>query len=408
MHTQHAKVVILGASFAGLAAARGLKGQDVILVDQKPEFEWTPNIHEVLSGVKAPRHLTVELMAIAQSLGHKFMEATVNHIDLAKQTLQLNYETTVSYDYLLIACGQTPIKPAITGIEKALCLKTVDDAAQLHQRLDQLRAKQNQVNVNVVGAGFTGIEVVGELLRRKSSSRLKINVIDKNYCYLHRLPQKVIDDVANHLSEHQVTGFLNTVVTHIEDEQLTLANGQKVASDLVIWTTGTGLSPFISDCGLKLRGKTGIAVDNNLAAVDYDNVFVAGDAASTPDPMAKQAAYALDMGALAAKNILASMQAKPRQTFKPIPKPIVLALGDINTYMIVGNAVVASPTLAPLKEAVFQLNMVDVSRLLPPLQAADSSAKRYLRSIEKLLLPQLKKRNLQRLLHQKPLFAFGK
>jgi NADH dehydrogenase len=85
---------------------------------------------------------------------------------------------------------------------------------------------------------------------------------------------------------------------------------------------------------------------------------VAGDAAEFGTALPKQAYHAIDMGRCAANNLTCQMSGESPRPFRPSPKPMLLAFGDINTFFVSGSRVVASPLLAAAKEAVFQATMV--------------------------------------------------
>ena len=91
-----------------------------------------------------------------------------------------------------------------------------------------------------------------------------------------------------------------------------------------------------------------------------------GDAAALPRPLVKQAFYALQMGAHAADNVRRMLVGRRMRDFKPSPKPMLIAFGDLDTYLVSGRTVIATPALAALKEAVFQYTMAQID---PPLNA---------------------------------------
>jgi NADH dehydrogenase len=119
----------------------------------------------------------------------------------------------------------------------------------------------------------------------------------------------------------------------------------------------------------------------------FDNVLVAGDAADLPRQPNKQAYHALAMGACAADNTERLLRGRRLKRFKPGPELSLISLGDLDTYLVLGQRILAAgPVIAPAKELVFQANM---ALLDPPLgfsPALDVSA-RYWQSLQKLLLP---------------------
>jgi NADH dehydrogenase len=108
-------------------------------------------------------------------------------------------------------------------------------------------------------------------------------------------------------------------------------------------------------------------VTRALRSKRFANVFVIGDAAALPRPLGKQAYYALQMGACAADNAKRALAGRRLRDFKPSAKPMLVAFGDLDTFLVSGRTVIASPGLAALKEAVFQVTMAEID---PPLNAS--------------------------------------
>ena len=125
-----------------------------------------------------------------------------------------------------------------------------------------------------------------------------------------------------------------------------------------------------------------------LQSRHFDNVFVVGDAAQLPHAVGKQAYNAIDMGTLAAANAARFLAGRALKPFKPAPKPVLVAFGDLQTYLVAGRKVVASKALAGAKEGVYQLFMAQMApgSVLSSLPAA---AGRLLHSWRELALPQL-------------------
>ena len=118
------------------------------------------------------------------------------------------------------------------------------------------------------------------------------------------------------------------------------------------------------------------------------NAFVAGDAAALPRAIGKQAYNAIDMGALAAANVAGFLAGRALKPFKPVPKPVLVAFGDLQTYLVAGRTVLASKVLAGAKEGVYQAFMSQMApgRVLTTLPAATG---RLWQSWRQLALPQL-------------------
>ena len=98
-------VLILGGGFAGVSCAGRLSKHrfDVCLVDQKPHFEFLPNIHEILSGVKRPRDVRLNLADQMAALGHRFTQASVQSIAPEGNRVTLDDGPALHYDFLVVA-----------------------------------------------------------------------------------------------------------------------------------------------------------------------------------------------------------------------------------------------------------------------------------------------------------------
>jgi NADH dehydrogenase FAD-containing subunit len=127
-------------------------------------------------------------------------------------------------------------------------------------------------------------------------------------------------------------------------------------------------------------------VQETLQSRRFDNVFVIGDAAALPHPISKQAYYAIQMGACAAHNVERALTGQSLRPFAPSAKPMLLSLGDLDTFLVTGDTVIAAPALAGLKEAVFQITM---AQLDPPtgVRASEGMIARFATAAADLALP---------------------
>ena len=193
------KIVIVGANFAGLSAAAKLgKKADVVIVDPSTSFEWTPNIHELVSGIKSHRSVAISSEKIATRLGHRFIQQRVEQIDAADQGVQLDDGYTLHYDALLLACGHIASGQNIPGAaEHSIGFRHVDQAKLVQQRIAEQFKSGKTMRISIVGGGFTGIEVLGESLRKyRDHPKLEINVIDAATRLLPGLPAVIDKDIS--------------------------------------------------------------------------------------------------------------------------------------------------------------------------------------------------------------------
>jgi len=394
LNTKKFRIVIIGANFAGLTAASKLsRCYDVTVVDPKLDFQWTPNIHEILSDVKKETNLNLNLATIITRLGHHFINQTVTRIDGDIHTVTLDDKQTLNYDALLITSGHARSNYGIKGAsEYAYGFRTANDVIQIYNDIETaLNSNKRTINISIIGGGFTGVEVLGELLRKYSTNeRLHISVVDRASRLVSTLPKKLSDDILGQCKNYQLSFYFEKEITEVRKSNVHFSDNESIKSDITIWSAGTKLPNYLETIDTQ-KSSSGLAVNDYLQSKKFSNIFVAGDSASLPKSLPKQASIALDMGQHAAMNITRFCAEKSLKPFKADTIPVLLSLGDINTYFIQGKLVLASPMLAAGKEAVYQFYMAKLSRLLPLEQSALGLASRITLSTEKLLLAEMLK-----------------
>lgn len=394
LNKKKTRIVIIGANFAGLTAASKLsRYHEVTVIDSRQDFQWTPNIHEILSDVKKETSLSLNLATIITRLGHRFVNQKVTGINGELQTVTLNNKQVLEYDILLITSGHIRSNYNVKGASKfAYGFRTADDVRQIYGEIEAaLNTTKNIININIIGGGFTGVEVLGELLRKYSTNdRLHISVLDSAPRLVNVLPEKISDDILSQCESYRISFHFNKKIIEVKKSSIELSNKESIKSDLTIWSAGTKLPKYLDAINIE-DSTSGLAVNAYLQSKSFDNIFVAGDSASLPTSLPKQASMALDMGQHAAANISRLCAAKTLKPFKAGITPVLLSLGDINTYFIQGKLVLASPVLAAGKEAVYQFYMAKLSKLLPLEQGVLGLASRVSLSTEKLLLAEMLK-----------------
>jgi len=130
-----------------------------------------------------------------------------------------------------------------------------------------------------------------------------------------------------------------TRVTAVTPRRVRLDSGEVLRSDLTIWTGGSAPSPLLRASGLATRAGQWAEVTAALQSRRHANVFVVGDAAALPSPLSKQAYHALDMGKCAADNVSRWLAAGRCVGFRAAPKPVLVAFGDLDTFLVAGRRV---------------------------------------------------------------------
>jgi len=249
-----------------------------------------------------------------------------------------------------------------------LPFKSVDDCAVIGRKLASLARTPGRHSVVIVGGGLEGIEALGEILRRyRNREGLGVTVVEAGASLMPGLPRRLDKAVRAHCEGRNVRILTNSPVTAVTRKRVRLRSGETLRSDLTLWTVGVTAPSLLLESGLTGKPRQWAPVTRSLRSKRFDNVFVIGDAAALPRALGKQAYYALQMGACAAENAKRALAGRKLRDFRPSAKPMLVAFGDLDTFFVSGRTVIASPALAALKEAVFQVTMADID---PPLNAS--------------------------------------
>ncbi|MDH3550555.1 MAG: FAD-dependent oxidoreductase, partial [Gammaproteobacteria bacterium] len=208
MAPSRSRVVIVGGNFAGLVAASRLSSDhDVTVVDARAEFEWTPNIHELLSGVKNREGVVLPRAECVNRYGHTFVQDLVTGIDRDSSSVTTESGLALPYDACLIAAGSVRTTFGVEGADKyALGLRSVGDAVRIAGRLDKLAARKRRASVVIVGGGVTGVEVVGEILRRREQGdEFNIHIVEVESDILDEQLDGLARDAAERFTPYAVT-----------------------------------------------------------------------------------------------------------------------------------------------------------------------------------------------------------
>ena len=346
------RILILGGGFAGAYTAlhlekqlRGAPDIEIALVAKENFVLFTPMLHEVAGGDVA---VTDIVQPLRKMLRHtRLAIADVEAIDLAKMQVRIRHngiERTfdVPYDQLVLALGAVTNFYRTPGLEEhALTMKTLGDAILARNLLiDAMGLADNQpdetgrrttLTVVVAGAGFAGVETAGavnDLLREamKFYPNLKegmsrVVVVHPGEVILPELSESLGRYAEKQLGRRGVEIRLKTKVTGYDGKEVTLDDGTKIATRMLIWTAGITPPPLLSGlpCGIQ-RGR--VVSNDCLQVTDWPGVWALGDCALVPDPLnpgkfyPPTAQHAIRQAAVLAKNIAAAMRGQAPQPFK--------------------------------------------------------------------------------------------
>ena len=339
------KVVIVGAGFAGLRLARKLNnkpGFEVLLIDKFNYHQFQPLFYQVATAALDPSNISFPLRkAFQKSRNVRIRVEEVQEIVPDQNKIVTNSEE-IAYDILVVATGaDTNFFGNQNVASNAFPMKSTVEALQLRHRLiqnfeDALLTKnplqlQKLMNVVIVGGGPTGVEVAGALAEMKKYvlpkdypeldfSTMNIFLLEGGPRTLATMSEKSSEDSCRYLDKLGVTIKKNTVVKDYDGEQVSLATGESIPTNTVIWAAGVrGNVPKGVDPSLVVKGNR-IKVDRHNKMEGSQNIYILGDLAYMETPKwpkghPQVANVAINQADVLAKN-LRLMEQKSDRTYE--------------------------------------------------------------------------------------------
>jgi NADH dehydrogenase len=334
------RVVIVGAGFGGLWAAKALANApvEVVLVDQRNFHTFFPLLYQVAAAELEPQSVAYPVRTIfRRQRNFRFLLAEVQRIDLATRTV-LTSRGPLRYEYLVLAPGSTTNDFGVPGAaEHGWPLRTLEDAIALRDQIlsrfelavsepDPAR-RARLLTFVIVGGGPTGVEFAGALselvagplakdYRELDRREVQIVLLERAERVLAAYPEPLSRWAERRLEQLGVTLRRGAAVTAVDPDGVWLANGERVEADTVVWVAGVRGDPSFPDWGLPTGGGGRIVVAPTLNLVDFPTVFVVGDAALLPaQPLPMVAQVAIQQGRTAAANIARHLRGEPLRPF---------------------------------------------------------------------------------------------
>jgi NADH dehydrogenase len=346
------RILILGGGFAGAYVAKHLEKKlgassdyKIVVVSKENFVLFTPMLHEVAGSDVSSSDIVQPLRKMLHNAHVGIAE--VEAIDLAGKRVRVTHHNTassydISYDQLVLALGAVTSFHHLPGLEEyALTMKTLGDAIVLRNRIiDALELADNlpdetacskALTVVVAGGGFAGIETAGaanDFLREglKFYPHLKERMIRVVVVHPldHVLPE--LGPSLGHYAQKKLTKRgveirLNTKVTGYDGHEVTLDNGDKIATRMLIWTAGITPAPALSKLACGLQGGR-VVTDDCFRVPNWPGVWALGDCALVPDPLnpgkfyPPTAQHAIRQAAVLAENIAATLHGRQPRPFK--------------------------------------------------------------------------------------------
>ncbi|NGN63357.1 FAD-dependent oxidoreductase [Streptomyces sp. A7024] len=283
MHTTKHRIVVLGAGYTGMFAAirlaRRTRRMDVAIALVNPSDRFTERLrmHQVAAGQELGDHRIPELL---KGTGIEFVQGWATGIDPDARQVTVDGERTLPYDTLVYALGSATDTSLVPGAtEHAYTLNDPRTNHQLSLRLAELAASGGRVTV--AGGGLTGIEAATEIA--ESHPGLNVTLVSRS-APGGMMGEKARGYLNRALDRLRITVRAGASVAKVLPAGVELADGEVVASDLVLWTTGVKVPPLAADSGIATDGRGLISVDATLRSTSYPEIHAVGDAAAVRLP----------------------------------------------------------------------------------------------------------------------------
>lgn len=372
------KIVILGAGYGGILTAQRLQKTlnyneaDVTLVNKHDYHYITTSLHIPAAGTGSPESSRVNISKLIDEFKVDFVKSTVVQINPDEKKVILS-EGTLSYDYLVVGLGGETETFGIPGLkEHAFNIRSINSVRHIRDHIEYQFAKYKReperieyLTFIVGGAGFTGIEFVGELSDRipelckeydVDPSLVKIHNIEAAPTALPGFDPELVQYAMQVLTDKGVTFKIGTAIKECTSDGVLVAGDEFIKAGTIIWTGGIRGNHLLDDAGFEtMRGR--IKVDEFLRIPGHENIFVLGDCSlminpENDRPYPPTAQIAMQQGVICAYNLSASIRGSEMKPFKFDHKGTVASLGKGEAIGVIGTRKIKGFFAAFMKKVI--------------------------------------------------------
>jgi NADH dehydrogenase len=338
------RVVIVGAGFGGLKAARTLAKApvNITIIDRRNYHTFQPLLYQVATAGLSPGEIAAPVRSILRSDKNvEVLMAEVTGFDVDHRLVRTP-EGDIAYDYLIVAAGAThsyfghdewePFAPGLKTVEDALEIRRrVLLAFELAERQAAAGETTQALNFVVVGGGPTGVELAGTLaeisrhalaheFRSIDPARTHIVLVEGGPRILPAYAEDLSRSAEEQLKNLGVEVRTSTMVTQLEAGAVYLGT-TKLPATVILWAAGVAASPLGKRLGVAVDRAGRVPVQADLSVPGHPEIFVIGDLAAAKDEHGKMlpgvAPVAIQQGQFVAKLIAAELQSKNKGSVRP-------------------------------------------------------------------------------------------
>ncbi|WP_075619749.1 NAD(P)/FAD-dependent oxidoreductase [Paenisporosarcina indica] len=376
-------ILVLGAGYGGLATVVNLQKNigtdvaDITLINQNNYHYESTWLHEASAGTLRPDQVRYEIADVIKADKVKFVKASVEGIDIAsKKVTTDNGEFT--YDYLVIGLGFEGETFGIPGLDKyALSIANVKAARQIREHIEYQFATwsmdevkdDSRLTIVVGGAGFTGIEFLGELGNRVPElckefdvpkDKVSIICVEASPMVLPGFDPELVEYAVGHLQAKGIEFSVGTPVVEATPEGVKIKKGEDefefIKAGTVVWAAGVRGNRLIEQSGIEnMRAR--VKVDKDMRAPGHNDVFIVGDCALMINeeinrPYPPTAQIAMQQGVTVAKNIISLINGSATEEFVPDLKGSVCSLGEHDAIGVVFGKKITGTKASFMKKVI--------------------------------------------------------
>jgi NADH dehydrogenase len=350
------RVLILGGGFAGIGAARKLKGADVdvVLVDKHDYHTFQPLLYQLATDLLEPSAVGHPL----RDLFHEHPNVAVHQdevvgVDLERKEVQFAEMAPIAYDYLVLALGAEVNFFGTEGAaEHAFPMYTLADAIRLKEHVlrkweaadkDASLVDDGALSVVIVGGGPTGIETAGALAelyradftkdyRALPQEKARLVLVEASPALLGMFKTDIRTYTQRALDKFGVEVMLEEIVAGVAPTRVTLKSGEVLKAHTLVWGAGLQASQIVQSLGLELEKGGRVPVEPDLSVAGHPEVFAVGDIAWITDTKTNQVlpqlgSVALQAGECAGENIARLAAGKEAEPFAYHDKGTMATIG---------------------------------------------------------------------------------
>ena len=359
------QIVILGAGYGGLVTAVRLQKKlnvneaEITLINKHNYHYETTWLHEASAGTLHHDRVRYEIPSVIDKSKVKLVEDTVIEVNKEAKIVVCENNKEIPYDYLVIALGAESETFGIEGLkEYAFSISSVNKARHIREHIEHQFAlyaqdkKEERLTIVVGGAGFTGIEFIGELANRVpglckeydiDQKKVRIICVEAAPSALPGFDPELVSYAVARLEKKGVEFMIGTPIKGCTEEGIIVGKGEEetemIPAGTVVWAAGVRGSSIIDKSEFEnMRGR--VKVEPTLLAPGHEDVFVIGDCSLVINeeinrPYPPTAQISMQQAEVCAKNIVALVRGGQLEDFEYKPKGTVCSLGDDDAIGVV-------------------------------------------------------------------------